>query len=99
MPTKPRRKYAVTPEEFVAAWSACETTSEVAIRLSMPKNIVLARASTYRKRGVRLKTMKRVNIRRLDIDRLNELATGAPPDDSGIPCHWDDHPGITVADL
>jgi hypothetical protein len=82
--TKTRRKYNVSPEAFVAAWTASETTAEVATRLSMPRSLVLARAWTYRKRGVKLKTLMRFNTRKLDLNRLNELAAASMQDDRSI---------------
>jgi hypothetical protein len=68
-----RTEYNVSPEEFVRAWQTSETAQEVADKLKMPKPIVLARASGYRKDGIHLKKMKRGPKRALDVDALNRL--------------------------
>jgi len=51
--------YNVPPELFIATWQAAQSAGEVAEKLNMPKDIVHARASTYRSAGVRLKKMPR----------------------------------------
>jgi hypothetical protein len=95
-----RKKYSVSPDEFVAAWTDSATTAEVAKRLAMPRQVVLARASAYRRRGVRLKPLKRLNPRRLDVERLNQLAAAALQGEPGIRVDWDgDAPGISLATL
>jgi hypothetical protein len=48
-------------------------SEEVSDRLGMPKAIVLARASTYRQEGIRLKKMVRRNKNTLNVDELNKL--------------------------
>jgi hypothetical protein len=70
-----RRKtdYSVSAEDFIRAWQAASSAQQVADRLKMPKPIVLARASTYRKAGVHLKKMPRGSNRRLDVAALNRL--------------------------
>jgi hypothetical protein len=68
-----RKEYGVSPEQFIEAWQTSETADEVARRLSMPKPIVLARASTYRKMGLALKEMRRRHKKELDVDALNDL--------------------------
>lgn len=68
-----RTVYNVSPADFVVAWESSETVSEVSDRLGMPKPIVLARASGYRKDGVRLKKLRRESKKALDIDELNRL--------------------------
>jgi transcription elongation factor Elf1 len=45
----------------------------VADKLKMPKDIVLARASTYRGAGIRLKKMPRHSNKALDVQALNNL--------------------------
>jgi len=67
-------QYNVKANEFVWAWQTSETAAEVAERLGMPRPIVYARASSYRKRGVRLKKLKRSSPRGLNTDALNRLA-------------------------
>src|ERR1044071_4426535 len=50
MADKPkRREYDCTPEEFVVAWQKSASAQEAAERLKMPKPIVCARATTYRR--------------------------------------------------
>src|SRR6478672_7811948 len=66
-----RTRYTVTPEEFALTWNSCDSAEEVAEKLGMPKPIILARVSNYRKKGVHLKKMRRKNARRLDVDKLN----------------------------
>jgi hypothetical protein len=68
-----RHEYGVSPEEFVRTWQTSETTQEAADKLKMPKDIVLARVSAYRKAGVNLKKMRRVTTRSVDVARLNKL--------------------------
>jgi hypothetical protein len=68
-----RTQYTVTPEKFALTWNACESAEEVAEKLGMPKPIVLARVSNYRKMGIHLKKMRRKNSRRLDVDKINRL--------------------------
>lgn len=70
---KGRSRYDITPEEFVTAWNSSKNAGEVADKLGMPKPLVLARASKYRKAGVKLKEMKRGSGRRLDVEGLNRL--------------------------
>jgi hypothetical protein len=72
-PKQTRTEYNVTPEEFIKAWQTSDTPQEVADLLNMPKPIVLARASTYRAAGIKLKKMKRGNKRELNVDALNAL--------------------------
>jgi hypothetical protein len=70
---KARQEYNVSPAEFVKVWQSSETTQEVSDRLGMPKPIVLARASSYRKDGIKLKKLRRDRKNALDIDGLNRL--------------------------
>lgn len=67
-----RKEYNVTPEQFVMAWEASASAQECADKLKMPKPIVLARASSYRKDGINLKKMKR-GVNGLNIGQLNDL--------------------------
>jgi hypothetical protein len=46
---------------------------EVAERLKMPKDIVHARASTYRQAGIKLKKMPRHRTKALDVAKLNAI--------------------------
>lgn len=77
---KERKQYNVSPEKFVTTWQSSNSAAEVAEKLGMPKNIVLARSAVYRKPrkdgtpGIPLKKMPRTNPRRLDIESLSVLA-------------------------
>jgi hypothetical protein len=68
-----RKTYNVTPEDFITVWQTSDSAQQVSDKLKMPKAIVLARASTYRQSGIRLKKMKRRNRRALDVAALNRL--------------------------
>jgi hypothetical protein len=70
---KRRAAYDVTPEKFITVWQTSESADEVAEKLKMPKPIVLARASGYRRGGLKLKKMPRRPGKGLDIERLNRL--------------------------
>jgi hypothetical protein len=74
-PRQTRTEYAVSPEDFIRAWQLATSAEEVAAKLKMPKGIVHARASTYRRAGVKLKSMPRTVARTLDVDKLNQLVT------------------------
>jgi hypothetical protein len=67
------RKYAVSPEKFIEVWELAESAEEVAAKLQMPKPIVHARATNYRRAGVRLKSMPRRNRKSLNVESLNIL--------------------------
>lgn len=69
-----RAQYKIAPEDFVVAWQQSSNADEVAAKLNMPKANVLARASTYRGKGVKLKAMPRSAPKKLDVEKLNELA-------------------------
>jgi transposase len=79
MPEKKRKQYDVTPDKFIQAWQAANNVAEVAAQLGIPKSIVYSRASTYRKRGINIKKMKR-NPMSLDAYRLNQLIEGQKPE-------------------
>lgn len=67
--SKKYNKYDVSPEKFVEVWQASEDADEVAQKLAMPKAVVLARASSYRQMGVKLKKLERS----LNVDKLNNI--------------------------
>lgn len=69
---KSRKHYNVSDVKFCETWQGSNSAQEVADKLQMPKNIVLARSAVYRNKGVNLKTMPRVNPRKLDVSKLNE---------------------------
>jgi hypothetical protein len=68
-----RTEYNVSAEVFIQTWQASERAQEVADKLGMPKPIVLARASSYREAGIRLKRMQRHHGRGLNVAALNKL--------------------------
>lgn len=86
---KERKQYNVSPEEFVKVWQTSNSAAEVAEKLKMPKNIVLARSAVYRKSrkdgspGINLKKMPRANPRKLDVDALRKLADENAPAEAG----------------
>jgi transcription elongation factor Elf1 len=65
--------YNVDAETFITTWQQAESAQDVADTLKMPKDIVLARASTYRGAGIRLKKMPRHSNKALDVQALNDL--------------------------
>ncbi len=69
---KTRKHYNVSDVTFCETWQGSASAQEVADKLGMPKNIVLARSAVYRNKGVELKTMKRLNPRKLDVAKLNQ---------------------------
>lgn len=69
---KTRKHYNVSDVKFCETWQGSNSAQEVADKLQMPKNIVLARSAVYRNKGVNLKSMPRVNPRKLDVTKLNE---------------------------
>ncbi len=72
------KNYHVSAEDFVRAWESSTTPAEVAAKLGMPRPLVNARASYYRRIGVTLKTMKGANARKLDVEALNKLTQQRP---------------------
>lgn len=70
---KTRKHYNVSDRQFCQTWQESNSAQEVADKLQMPKNIVLARSAVYRNKGVDLKSMPRKNPRKLDVNKLNEL--------------------------
>ena len=65
--------YNVPAEVFIATWQTSASAMEVSERLKMPKDIVHARASTYRQAGIRLKKMPRHQTKALDVDKMNAI--------------------------
>ena len=68
-----RTRYPVTAADFVLCWNTSESADEVAEKLHMPKPIVQARVSNYRKRGIVMKKMRRKNARRVDVNLMNQM--------------------------
>ena len=69
-----RKRYHVSVESFVRTWQSSTSASEASERLGLPVPLVTCRVWTYRRRGIKLKTMPRRNPRKLDIEGLNRLA-------------------------
>ena len=70
---KGKTDYNVPAEVFIATWQTSASAMEVSERLKMPKDIVHARASTYRQAGIRLKKMPRHQTKALDVDKMNAI--------------------------
>jgi hypothetical protein len=73
---QPRKyaQYGIPAALFVRVWETSASAEEAALKLKMPKPIVVARASNYRQKGVQLKKMPRGPYqRRLDVACLNRL--------------------------
>lgn len=58
MPGRGRRYKNIGPLEFIDTWQNATTPTEVAEKLRMPLNAVLARAYSYQRRGVPLRRLK-----------------------------------------
>lgn len=72
--TVERTEYSVDAKEFIAVWQTSATADEAARRLNMPKDIAHARASGYRRKGIKLKNMPREGKKKgLDVDALNKM--------------------------
>ncbi len=71
--TRGKTDYNVDAETFIRTWQQAQSAQEVADKLKMPKDIVHARASTYRNAGIRLKKMARHSNKALDVEALNKL--------------------------
>lgn len=71
--SKSQKTYHVTAEDFVIAWNTSTSAKEVAEKVGMPIPIVHARASKYRKAGVRLRDHKVQSGRSLNVAKLNAL--------------------------
>jgi hypothetical protein len=54
-----RKRYNITPEDFVRTWQRAESAKKVTKLLDgMPWRVACARAAKYRKMGVHLKKFK-----------------------------------------
>jgi len=69
----------LTPETFVTVWQLSESLDEFCERTGMKRNSAAVRASSYRKKGVALKKMKRGAGGRkpLDVQLLNQLISAS----------------------
>jgi hypothetical protein len=72
-----KTNYNVDAVQFVRIWTECKTATEVAERLGVPRPIVLARASKYRKAGVKLKKLEREVRSSFDVEKLNQIVEQA----------------------
>jgi hypothetical protein len=68
----PRKKYDLSPEQFVETWEKSTSSQEAAGQLGMPQAIAHAQASAYRAQGIKLKKMPH-GPRPLDVEGLNRL--------------------------
>ncbi len=107
--------YNVSAEDFIKAWETSETVDEACEKLApMPKTIVLARASSYRTAGIKLKKMPAAGGRGLNPAKLNgliedirrRLASGEIPEVGAKPTVDNSRPALdeerlkrTTADL
>lgn len=75
-PRTPSNNPPVTAEEFVTAWNQADSPAEVAETTGLAPSSVAARAASYRKKGIELKTMNKGRAK-LDVDALNKIARAA----------------------
>lgn len=69
-----RAFYDCPAEDFIRIWQESSSVQEVVQKTAMPYDIVLARVSGYRRKGINLKKMKRASSsRKLDVKHINEL--------------------------
>jgi hypothetical protein len=71
--TQTRTEYGISQTKFVETWESSNSPEEVAEKLEMPKPVVIARASKYRKAGVKLKKMGKKSRRSIDVEALNRM--------------------------
>lgn len=72
--TKKQKQRRVDVVEFVKAWQACETRSEVASTLGVTYGAIASREKNLRKHGVNLKEMEKGQRGiQIDADALNAL--------------------------
>jgi len=71
---KKRTEYNLTPEKVLEVWQTSHSAQEAADKLGMPKPILHARISKYRKMGVEgIKKMPRPRRASLDVDGMSEF--------------------------
>ncbi len=68
-------RFGVSPEDFVRAWQSSPSAQAAADRLGMPVNAIHNRASQYRKKGIKLKSMPHCpkGYRTVNTSGLNDL--------------------------
>ena len=64
---------SVSPAHFVAIWQSANSVEEVAAATGMLPGSASGRASSYRRKGIRLKIMKRDDPKKLDVNQLNRI--------------------------
>ena len=68
------KRIRVPAEDFVRIFNGSESYQEVADKTGLAKNSVMARATSYRKKGVNLKRFAgNRGAAKLDVNALNEL--------------------------
>ncbi len=82
MPRRKTVRYAIPPEIFCQIYQDSKTVDECRTRLSaflgqeVPRQIILTRASNYRRKKIQLKKMPREVKNRLNVENLNNLING-----------------------
>ena len=98
--TRKRRVYGLSREEFGLMWNASNSSKEAARKMTelcrqkgtlgpneeMKTAVVLARVTSYRKKGVELKEMPRSGGgNRMDVDALNKVLREAQAQEQPAP--------------
>ncbi len=69
-----RTSYDVSAEKFALTWNTFLDIDKISQELSMPKDLVYARASNYRRAGVELKDLKPAKRKKMvDVHAINRL--------------------------
>lgn len=71
-PTPGKTNYGVSAETFLRVYQAASSPQEVADLLGMPRPIIAARASAYRRKGLQVKRFPR-GSKALDLEALSKL--------------------------
>ncbi len=85
MSERKKKDYGIGQFQFEELWETSETADEAVNRFvelartngrlaegeTVKKNVVLARAAVYRKKGAKLKHMPKRNSRKLNVEELN----------------------------
>lgn len=75
MKSKKRLGKPLDPVKFVTVWQTAKGTEEVAEKLGLPKDFLIAEAARFRKNKVPLKMMRKGPVSKQDWERLIQLAT------------------------
>jgi hypothetical protein len=75
-------RYHVPAQTFIEVWNKSETPEEAARIMRIPKPSVVARAASYRNKGLNVKRMKRRNKNAINVEELNRYIRELdnPPD-------------------